>query len=436
MGDAPQRRFDAAEHDGHARHRAADQVRVDDAGAVRAQAGLAAGRVLILGPHLLLRGQLVQHAVEVARGDADEEARSTQTQHVVGPIPARLGDEPHAVAATLEEASDQHRSERRVVDVRVAADDQDIQLVPAARVHLLARGRQEGLQLGARARASRAAQRDEVGHVGQRSTPATLATAPPSERFRTCARARSGPRSGPSLRPTRRSLAHRFPEESERFRTHAPSRRPYVSLMDASERRAHWEHVYQTRAVDEVSWYQPTPESSLALIERAGVAKDAPLIDVGGGASTLVDSLVERGFSDLDRARRLGAGAVPRSDAARRSGRARTLDRGRRHPRRARSAVRALARPRRLPFPGRRGRLPPLPRAPAPIDGPRRARDDGHLRARRAGALQRPAGPAPLGRDDARALGLGLELLETRDDEHRTPAGKIERFTFALFTRV
>jgi hypothetical protein len=49
-----------------------------------------------------------------------------------------------------------------------------------------------------------------------------------------------------------------------------------------------------------VSWYQPEPEMSLALIDRLGVPKPAPVIDVGGGASLLVDRLLARGYMDLD----------------------------------------------------------------------------------------------------------------------------------------
>ena len=48
-----------------------------------------------------------------------------------------------------------------------------------------------------------------------------------------------------------------------------------------------------------MSWYQAQPALSLALIEAAGIRLDDPIIDVGGGASSLVDCLLERGFRDL-----------------------------------------------------------------------------------------------------------------------------------------
>ena len=65
------------------------------------------------------------------------------------------------------------------------------------------------------------------------------------------------------------------------------------------ELRDHWQKVYATKAPTEVSWYQPVPERSLALIRDTGVPPDAPLLDVGAGASTLVDQLLAAGYTDL-----------------------------------------------------------------------------------------------------------------------------------------
>lgn len=66
--------------------------------------------------------------------------------------------------------------------------------------------------------------------------------------------------------------------------------------MDA---KAHWEKVYNTKAPNQVSWYRPHLETSLALIERAAETHSSSIIDVGGGESTLVDDLLERGFQNI-----------------------------------------------------------------------------------------------------------------------------------------
>ncbi len=61
----------------------------------------------------------------------------------------------------------------------------------------------------------------------------------------------------------------------------------------------YWDDVYRTRGADQVSWFQPQPTLSLQLIDRVGLGPGAGVVDIGGGASRLVDRLVERGFADL-----------------------------------------------------------------------------------------------------------------------------------------
>ena len=63
--------------------------------------------------------------------------------------------------------------------------------------------------------------------------------------------------------------------------------------------KQHWEHIYTTKSTDRVSWFQKHAEQSLRLIRETGVAEDATIIDVGGGASTLVDDLLASGYSAL-----------------------------------------------------------------------------------------------------------------------------------------
>lgn len=63
--------------------------------------------------------------------------------------------------------------------------------------------------------------------------------------------------------------------------------------------RTHWDAVYGGKAPDEVSWFQPHLEQSLRFIEEAGLPKSASILDVGGGASTLVDDLLARDYCDV-----------------------------------------------------------------------------------------------------------------------------------------
>lgn len=65
------------------------------------------------------------------------------------------------------------------------------------------------------------------------------------------------------------------------------------------DRKEHWDTVYTTKAVDQVSWFQDTPALSLDLIGRSGVSGTAPVVDIGGGASRLVDALLAQGYSDV-----------------------------------------------------------------------------------------------------------------------------------------
>ena len=63
--------------------------------------------------------------------------------------------------------------------------------------------------------------------------------------------------------------------------------------------KSHWENVYATKSPNEVSWTQAIPTSSLQLIESFNLPKSAPIIDIGGGDSNLVDHLLELGYENL-----------------------------------------------------------------------------------------------------------------------------------------
>ena len=88
-----------------------------------------------------------------------------------------------------------------------------------------------------------------------------------------------------------------------------------------SRRERHWDAAYESRDPAEVSWFQPTVTTSLVLVAALETSKDAAIVDVGGGVSLLVDTLIKRGYRDvsvldisaraLERlAARLGSGAA------------------------------------------------------------------------------------------------------------------------------
>jgi 2-polyprenyl-3-methyl-5-hydroxy-6-metoxy-1,4-benzoquinol methylase len=64
-------------------------------------------------------------------------------------------------------------------------------------------------------------------------------------------------------------------------------------------RKSHWENIYQTKNLQDVSWYQPVPETSLAFFTDNHVPKDAAIIDIGGGDGFLVDHLLDLGYTDI-----------------------------------------------------------------------------------------------------------------------------------------
>lgn len=66
-----------------------------------------------------------------------------------------------------------------------------------------------------------------------------------------------------------------------------------------SEKAQHWESVYSGRDHRLFRWHQPVPELSIQLIQESTTDVDAPIIDIGGGASLLVDELHDLGYNDL-----------------------------------------------------------------------------------------------------------------------------------------
>jgi 2-polyprenyl-3-methyl-5-hydroxy-6-metoxy-1,4-benzoquinol methylase len=69
--------------------------------------------------------------------------------------------------------------------------------------------------------------------------------------------------------------------------------------MSSLNRQVHWENVYTTKDEEEVSWFEVSPTTSLDLIRSTGVNVSASIIDIGGGASRLVDTLLDEGFETV-----------------------------------------------------------------------------------------------------------------------------------------
>ena len=75
--------------------------------------------------------------------------------------------------------------------------------------------------------------------------------------------------------------------------------RDEAERMSEANRKTHWETVYTTKGENEVSWFQDNPAPSLELIDRVRPQPDSAIVDIGGGASRLVDCLLARGFRRL-----------------------------------------------------------------------------------------------------------------------------------------
>lgn len=201
-------------------------------------------------------------------------------------------------------------------------------------------------------------------------------------------------------------------------------------------RRAHWNRVYSDRQPAELGWFEPRAASSLALIAALGLPPDAPLIDVGGGASVLVDDLLAAGYHDVS--------VLDLSAAALAASRARLGA--------AAARVHWLEGDvTQLPLPEARYALwhdravfhflTESAQRQAYVAQARRAlRPGGHLLV----ATFAEDGPGecsglPVVRYDAATLagefGAGFALVEERRDIHRTPSGGAQPFIYCVFRR-
>jgi ubiquinone/menaquinone biosynthesis C-methylase UbiE len=69
--------------------------------------------------------------------------------------------------------------------------------------------------------------------------------------------------------------------------------------MENFNSKIHWENIYTSKELTDVSWYQSVPETSLKFLKQANLPMSAKIIDVGGGDSLLVDHLLDAGYTDI-----------------------------------------------------------------------------------------------------------------------------------------
>ncbi len=69
--------------------------------------------------------------------------------------------------------------------------------------------------------------------------------------------------------------------------------------MEQMDKKKHWENIYHTKKLEDASWYQPIPDTSLDFLKQYNIPLSAKIIDVGGGDSLLVDHLLGLGYQDI-----------------------------------------------------------------------------------------------------------------------------------------
>ena len=206
--------------------------------------------------------------------------------------------------------------------------------------------------------------------------------------------------------------------------------------MSEFNRQAHWQQVYKEKGEYQVSWFQDQPAISLELIEDVGAKPSSAIIDIGGGASRLMDALVDRGYGDLS--------VLDLSESATSIAKARLADRA--------AQVKWIVADVTQWKPTRacdlwhdRDAFHFLTRASdrdAYIDRLIKAVPSGGHAIIGTFAVDAPerCSGLPVVRYDAARLSAeftpAFALLDTRRDDHKTPWGAIQHFQFSVFRRV
>jgi len=206
-------------------------------------------------------------------------------------------------------------------------------------------------------------------------------------------------------------------------------------MMTDPGRQAHWQGVYKTKGEQDVSWFQESPAISLDLIRATGTGVDASVIDIGGGASRLVDALLDLGYQDvtvLDLSEQALATATARLGSRAAKARWVVADATTWQPSRSydvwhdRAAFHFLT--------------DPNDRAAYAERVKQAVRHGGHVIIGTF-ALDGPerCSGLPIVRHDAASIGAVLgrsfDLVETRRHDHQTPMGTTQRFQFSRFRR-
>ncbi len=69
--------------------------------------------------------------------------------------------------------------------------------------------------------------------------------------------------------------------------------------MSTSNPENHWNTVYESKDDAQLGWFESNPATTIELIEKATLAKDAKILNVGAGTTTLIDALLEKGYTNL-----------------------------------------------------------------------------------------------------------------------------------------
>ena len=69
--------------------------------------------------------------------------------------------------------------------------------------------------------------------------------------------------------------------------------------MENYNYKSHWNEKYQTTQDEELGWYEDTPETTIQLVEKCGLQKEASIINVGAGTTTLIDLLLDKGYTSI-----------------------------------------------------------------------------------------------------------------------------------------